>query len=112
MLTASGRSAIAVVAVAGPAAVELVQNHFQAVNGRPLAEQSMGRIVYGHWGGELGEDLVVYRRTSQELEIHCHGGTQSVARVVNDLAGAGGEHDREGEVDFLSRGGLVADRRD
>jgi tRNA modification GTPase len=71
--------------------VELVQNHFQAVNGRPLAEQSMGRIVYGHWGGELGEDLVVYRRTSQELEIHCHGGTQSVARVVNDLAGAGGE---------------------
>jgi tRNA modification GTPase len=91
ILTAPGRSAIAVVAVAGSAGVDLVQSHFQAVNGRPLAEQQIARIVYGHWGGDLGEDLVVYRRNGQELEIHCHGGTQSVARVVNDLVGTGCE---------------------
>ena len=88
VLTAPGRSAIAIVAVAGPAAVELVQRHFQAVNGRPLAEQSISRIVYGHWGGELGEDLVVCRRGQEEVEIHCHGGTQSVARIVEVVTGA------------------------
>ena len=91
VLTAPGRSAIAVVAVVGSVGADLVQNHFQAVNGRPLAEQQIGRIVYGHWGGDLGEDLVVYRRNSEELEIHCHGGTQSVARVASDLTGAGAE---------------------
>lgn len=91
VLTAPGRSAIAVVAVAGPAAVELVRGHFQAVNGRPLSEQPISRIVYGHWDSGSGEDLVVCRCNADELEIHCHGGTQSVARIVDALTEAGGE---------------------
>lgn len=91
VLTAQGRSAIAVVAVTGPAAVELVAGHFQAANGRPLSEQPVARIVYGHWNSAGGEDLVVCRRDSDEVEIHCHGGTQSVARIVAALTGAGCE---------------------
>ena len=90
VLTAPGRSAIAVVAVAGPAAVELVEGHFQAANGRPLSEQPLARIVYGHWDGAAGEDLVVCRRESDEVEIHCHGGSQSVARIVAALTWGGG----------------------
>lgn len=91
MLTAPGRSAIAVVAVAGPEAVQLVESHFQAVNGRSLAKQSISRIVYGHWDGESGEDLIVCRRVQDEVEIHCHGGTQSVVRIIDALTNAGCE---------------------
>ncbi len=91
VLTAPGRSAIAVVTVAGPAAVELVDGHFQAANGWSLSEQPLARIVYGHWDTAAGEDVVVCRRDTDEVEIHCHGGTQSVARIAAALTSAGGE---------------------
>jgi tRNA modification GTPase len=91
VLTAPGRGAIAVVAVTGPAAIELVDGHIQPVDGRTLSEQPLARIIYGHWNGATGEDLIVCRRGSEEVEIHCHGGKQSVARIVAALTAAGGE---------------------
>ncbi|MCG8448672.1 MAG: 50S ribosome-binding GTPase [Pirellulales bacterium] len=89
VLTPKGRSAVAVVAVAGPQALAAVERYFSAVNGKPLEAQSVGRIVYGHWGGATGEDLIVCRRTLDELEIHCHGGSQSAPKITADLIGAG-----------------------
>ena len=89
VLTPSGRGAVAVVAVEGDAAVTAVDRFFQAANQRELNNQPLGRIVYGHWGGRDGEDLVVCRRDENSLEIHCHGGRQSSAQIVADLTDAG-----------------------
>lgn len=89
VLTARGRGAIAVVSVAGLQATELVATHFVAANGRPLGEQPLGRVVYGHGSDAVGEDLVVCRRKADEVEIHCHGGMQSVARMLTVLVSAG-----------------------
>jgi tRNA modification GTPase len=88
VLTPTGRGAVAVVAVAGPAAVTAVEPYFQARNRKPLSEQKIARIVYGNWQTD-GEDLVVCRRDSECVEVHCHGGSQAVATIVADLVSVG-----------------------
>lgn len=89
VLTPSGRGAVAVVAVSGTGTTEAVGHSFLAWNGRLLAELPLSKIVYGHWGSRDGEDIVVCRREVDHIEIHCHGGTQSVARIRRDLIVAG-----------------------
>ena len=89
ILTPSGRGAVAVVAVEGEGSVVSIGRYFQAANQRDLKNQPLGRIVYGHWGGRDGEDLVVCRRSESALEIHCHGGRQSSAQIAADLTDAG-----------------------
>ena len=89
VLTPGGRGAVAVVAVAGDEATKSVDQFFLAANRRSLDEQPVGGIVYGHWGSREGEDLVVCRRDENRVEIHCHGGRQSSAQIVGDLAEAG-----------------------
>jgi len=91
VLTGSGRGAVAVIGVAGLAAVSTVDRYFRAVNGRSLGEQPLRRIVYGHWGDAAGEDLVVCRREAEVLEIHCHGGAASISQVLTHLVDAGCE---------------------
>lgn len=89
VLTPTGRGAVAVVAVKGPDAVTVVNSCFLAKNGRTLDQQPLNRIVYGHWGSIDGEDLVVCRRKEDVIEVHCHGGTQSVLAVVDRLVDMG-----------------------
>lgn len=94
VLTPSGRGAVAVVAVEGVEATAAVERFFRAANRHPLSQQPIGRIVYGRWAGETGEDsagedLVVVRRAADSLEIHCHGGRKSSAQIVGDLQSAG-----------------------
>jgi len=88
VLTGSGRSAVAVIGVAGPAAESAVNRFFRASNGRPMIQQPLGRIVYGHWGGDAGEDLVVCRREAEVVEIHCHGGAASISQILTNLKSA------------------------
>ncbi len=89
VLTPTGRGAVAVVAVHGPQSLTAVDGFFFAKNRRPLFDQSIARIVYGHWGSKGGEDLIVCRRVADHVEIHCHGGSQSVATIVGDLTTTG-----------------------
>ena len=89
VLTPAGRGAVAVVSIKGSAATAAVDSRFLAKNGRTLDKQPLQRIVYGHWGTEDGEDLVVCRKAPDEVEVHCHGGSQSVAIVVSQLVSAG-----------------------
>lgn len=89
VLTAVGRGAVAVVAVSGPIAESATAQFFQAANGRALAQQPIGRIVYGNWGTGTGEDLIVCRREGEWLEIQCHGGSASIAQILDDLCSAG-----------------------
>lgn len=64
---------------------------FQAANGKRLSEQQLGRIVFGTWGQQNTEELVVCPVQADTLEIHCHGGNAAVQRVLDDLQTVGCE---------------------
>jgi tRNA modification GTPase len=88
-LTPRGRGAVAVVVVAGPNALQSVDNCFVARSGRALADVQFGRIVLGQWGGADGEELVLFRRDQNQIEVHCHGGIAAVEAVVSRLVNEG-----------------------
>jgi len=89
LLTPVGRGAVAVVAVEGPAAVATVEPFFVAANQKPLSQQPLGRIVFGRWRDRQGEELIVCRRSAEQLEVHCHGGTWAAKQIVEQLAQSG-----------------------
>lgn len=93
VLTPRGRGAIAVVHYCGPCeTLEATgaEPLFRAANGRPLASQPLGRVVYGHWGATApAESVVLCRKKEDELEIQCHGGDAAVCRILDDLTGRG-----------------------
>jgi tRNA modification GTPase len=101
VLTAAGRGAIAVVAAEGPAALAAVDAHFRAANGKPLAAQTPGRVVFGQWhdrraaweasqpGSVYAEDVIVCRTDDGGLEVHCHGGVAAPERILEALGRAG-----------------------
>ena len=88
LLTPTGRGAVAVIAVRGPHAAMKIAPYFHAKNRKPLAEQPLARIVYGRWHAD-GEDLIVCPRAEDEFEIHCHGGSQAVSSIMEDLKAVG-----------------------
>ncbi|MEM9186883.1 MAG: GTPase [Planctomycetota bacterium] len=94
VLTPMGRSAVAVVRVAGPAAVMAVDANFAAANGKPLAKQPIDAVRFGRWrasssGKGPGEELIVCRVEQSVVEVHCHGGYAAVRAVVAALVEAG-----------------------
>lgn len=93
VLTPAGRGAIASLVVDGSAGLLDWHRLFAAANRRPLAEQDVGRICFGHWGdgrdGLPSEEIVVCRIGLERTELHCHGGSAAVARILEDLAEAG-----------------------
>jgi tRNA modification GTPase len=61
----------------------------RAANRRPLSVQPVGRVVFGRWGVELEEDVVVCAVDRHTLEIHCHGGKVAAERILRDLESTG-----------------------
>ncbi len=45
--------------------------------------------MYGRWGANPVEDVVVCRRSDTHVELHCHGGQAASDRILADLASAG-----------------------
>lgn len=88
LLTPPGRSAVAVVGVAGPGAVSVVDRLFASRGGRPLAGRGDGEIAYGTWQPS-GEDVVVVRCAADRVEVHGHGGAAAPAAVLAGLEAAG-----------------------
>lgn len=88
-LTPPGRGAIAVLAVEGPGAVAEVSALFAPASGRPLEMYGPPRVVFGRFGPEPGEEVIVRLRSPDALEIHCHGGQWAIARIQSLLAGRG-----------------------
>ena len=76
LLTPTGRGAIATIGVSVDWArwSQVDALPFHAVNGRPLSNQATGRIVFGRWGTDSAEDVVICPVAHDSLEIHCHGG--------------------------------------
>jgi tRNA modification GTPase len=91
LLTPIGRGAIATIRVSLLGASRPVADvwPFRAANGRPLSAQSVGRIVFGYWGSEPSEEIVLCALDDATLEIHCHGGDAASRRILRDLAAAG-----------------------
>jgi tRNA modification GTPase len=89
ILTPTGRGAVAVLAVEGPQALELVAKFFRRKGGANPSEWPIDRIHYGAWGTDPSEDVIVCRRTETQIEVHCHGGRVAARRIVDDLQTAG-----------------------
>lgn len=88
-LTPPGRGAIAVLAVEGLGAVAEVGMLFAPASGRALETYGPPRVVFGRFGPEPGEEVIVRLRSPDALEIHCHGGQWAIARIQSLLAGRG-----------------------
>ncbi len=117
LLTGVGRSAIAVIGVAGQNVAETILNCFEPATKTPFVA---GAIRYGTWCGrtsrtsipddskkrkspietpsgavietavvDAGESVVVVQVRDDLFEIHCHGGTAATTRVLEDLQSIG-----------------------
>lgn len=85
VLTAAGRGAVAVVQLStltAAQAVSVLDQHFRSLSRDTPATAGVGRILYGRWHDE---DLVVVRVADCVWEVHCHGGTATVAAVRDQL---------------------------
>jgi tRNA modification GTPase len=91
LLTPTGRGAVATIVLQGePEQLAQVDRFFSPVNGKSLARQVVQQLAFGHWGiQEPHEELLVCRTANGTAEIHCHGGTACVERVLTDLRTAG-----------------------
>lgn len=87
--TPAARGAIAVIAVRGPRAVDCVEQYFAPAAGRPLRSFAERQTVFGRWGGDRGEEVVVCRFDAGNVEVHGHGGPLAVERILSQLVAAG-----------------------
>jgi tRNA modification GTPase len=90
LLTPQGRGAVASLLVEGPSAIDFVGALFHPAQARSLAEAPCGGIAFGRWqSSETGEELIVCRRDTQRIEIHCHGGHAAAAAIIASLVDRG-----------------------
>jgi len=96
LLTPSGRGAVAVIRVHSSESTEsdhvafAVETGFVAISGKPLSQQPIGRLCYGHWvADQSSEDVVVCRTNESTVEVSCHGGRAVANRILETLATAG-----------------------
>jgi tRNA modification GTPase len=89
--TARGRGAVATIRLRADVrrwpGIDLLP--FRAANGKPLRHQPTGRVVFGRWGSDAVEEVVVCLIDDETLEIHCHGGESAASRILGDCAQAG-----------------------
>jgi tRNA modification GTPase len=92
VVTPPGRGAVAVVIVEGPTAAQLVSANFRPSIGPDFVARKIGRIVFGRWGNDItGEEVVACRKSETTAEVHCHGGSAAVSRILDDLSAAGAQ---------------------
>ena len=75
--------------IRGNQAAALLARCFCPATDRPLRP---GEIRFGDWNGSGDADpeaVVVTPLRSDAYEVHCHGGTAAITRIVNDLRGIG-----------------------
>lgn len=96
LLTPSGRGAVAVIRVHSSESTEsaradsIVEAGFVAISGKPISQQPVGRLCYGHWVSDRSsEDVVVCRTDESTVEVSCHGGRAAVNRILDTLTTAG-----------------------
>ncbi len=88
-LTPVGRGAVAVVLLAGPEALAVVEQCFTPARGRRLSDVRLQQIIFGRFGGAAGEEVIVCRRSNDQIEIHCHGGVAAASALIARLVDRG-----------------------
>jgi tRNA modification GTPase len=93
-LTPPGTGAIATLALRGPNAWALLRELFRPATNRPPPDScpDEGAVMFGRLGQETADEVIVaIVQTNPEpwLEIHCHGGTQVVAWLLEMFAARG-----------------------
>ncbi len=104
--TPPGRGAVATVRVCGDLRSLSVRTsaYWRATNGRRMSELPAEQMCFGRWGRDTFEDVVLCRWDDWTCEVHCHGGSSAVRRIVDDLINCGcAETDwrKQGRDDFL-----------
>ncbi|WP_404308929.1 GTPase [Neorhodopirellula lusitana] len=96
-LTASGRSAVAVIGLNGDDAESCIHKCFKAVRD---SDYQPGQVRYGDWNVanlttdrgsaiDAGESVVVTPLAANRFEIHAHGGIAAVQRILKSLTACG-----------------------
>lgn len=78
LLTPPGAAAIATIGIFGPSALSIADALFQSVVGKQLSVLPADRPLYGSFGADEKDDVVLWqRRTTMQPEVlvHSHGGT-------------------------------------
>lgn len=84
VLTPPGSGAIAVLAVCGPRAWPAIRELFRPTGPKPLSVEAPSA---GLWFGRLGaggaDEVILSAHAPDRFEIHCHGGRQVVAWILD-----------------------------
>ncbi len=106
--TAPGESGIGIIRISGPEAVGIGTRVFRAAKGIPLDKLPYKRMNYGHiyvpsTGDTIDEVLVVamkapFTYTREDVvEVHCHGGSTSVRKILETIVDQGARIAEPGE---------------
>lgn len=91
VITALGEGAVGIVRISGENALAVGEKMFRAASGKKLAEYAPNTLVYGHVYEEdslIDEVLAVYMKAPRSytaedvVEIQCHGGVQSLKKIL------------------------------
>lgn len=103
-LTPSAVGALAVIGLAGTNTISILERHFSAAGGGPLAGMVGGGLAAGTWRHcrvknsqdeeqpthlDQQEPVVLVRRAADRWEIHAHGGQAVVRSIIAGLVDAG-----------------------
>ena len=120
VLTGGSKGALAVIHIWGPSAIDIADRVFRPNSGRRLSKGPRDRPRFGRVGTGLGDEVVaVILGEGREVEIHCHGGPQPIAMVMNEIIDHGAarlpaeswlDHDAENSIaaDFEEKLNLFA----
>ena len=107
VITALGEGAVGIVRISGPEALTVGEQLFKAASGKPLGAYSPNTMVYGHVydrdASVVDEVLAVYMQgprsyTAEDVvEIQCHGGLQSLQKILTLTYTAGARPAEAGE---------------
>ena len=107
VITALGEGAVGIIRISGTEALAVGEKIFRAAGGRKLAEYAPNTLVYGHVydfdASLIDEVLAVYMAgprsyTAEDVvEIQCHGGLQSLKKILALTYQAGARPAEPGE---------------
>ena len=90
--TALGEGAVGIIRISGPEALKIGEALFKAASGKALGQYPVNTLAYGHVydtdGSLVDEVLAVYMRAPRSytaedvVEIQCHGGIQSLKKIL------------------------------
>lgn len=105
--TALGEGAVGIIRISGPQALAIGEKLFRAASGKKLGDYPVNTLVYGHIydadGSLVDEVLAVYMRAPRSytaedvVEIQCHGGIQSLQKILQLTYAAGARPAEAGE---------------